>query len=276
MHALTTLAVNRSITQLEQAGTRYIEEQLFYAVCHTLLAPLRVALAKVRIALTLPAPLSRASVARALTRWIDHHGVPDGLLRSGLEPAGEVRPPPAADLDRYGLPQVLVCQDTNIALMLRANAFDLELACPVFTAQAWPLPDPIIAMLRRAHRSRIMILHDASLSGLALARQLAATAPPDIPLQPIGLRPRHAKTLRLCAQRRIPPSMLADLALAHDERRWLQRGWQAEVAAVYPIKLLRALRAIVSATPQPVSWRTRWRFFVTSGFTSWPAWQEAL
>lgn len=275
MHALTTLALQRSIVQLEQAGARYTEAQLFYAVCYTVLAPLRAALGKLRVALTLPPPLSPTAVARGLQHWIDRHGKPAGLLPAHPAPAGAAASHPWTELDHYGLPQALVCQDAAIAAMLRANAFDLELACPVFTVRDWPLPAAIIAALRRANRPRILVLHNASAGGLDLASQLMAMTPPDISVQPIGLRPRHAKALRLCADRRLPPSSLSGLVLTNDEARWLQRGWQADVAAVYPIKLLRALRAIVYATPTPISWRERWRYFVTSGFMSWPTLKEA-
>lgn len=275
MHALTTLALQRSIVQLEQAGARYTEAQLFYAVCYTVLAPLRTALGKLRMALTLPPPLSQTAVVRGLRYWIEQHGAPAGLLPANPAPAGAAMTHSLTELDHYGLPQVLVCQDAAIAAMLRANAFDLELACPVLTIADWPLLEAIIAALRRADRPRILVLHDASADGLALASQCIAKAPPDFPVQPIGLRPRHAKALRLCAYRRQPPATLSALDVAGAEARWLQHGWHADVAAVYPVKLLRALRAIVYATPTPISWRERWRYFVTSGFMSWPTWKEA-
>lgn len=276
MHAITTLALQRSIVQLEQAGARYTETQLFYAVCYTVLAPLRTALGKLRMALTLPPPLSQTAVMGGLRHWIEQHGAPTGLLPANPAPSSTATPHPPTELDHYGLPQVLVCQDAAVAAMLRANAVDLELACPVFTVADWPLPEAIIAALRRAERPRILVLHNASANGLALASRCIATAPLAIPLQPIGLRPRHAKALRLCARRQSPPATLNELALAGNELRWLQRGWQAELAAVYPIKLVRALRAIVYAAPTPVSWRERWRFFVNSGFMSWPTWKEPL
>lgn len=276
MHAITTLALQRSIAQLEQAGAHYTEVQLFYAACYTVLAPLRAALSKLRVAMTLPPPLSPTAVAGGLRHWIDRHGVPVGLLPANPSLISAAAPHTTTELDHYGLPQVLVCQDAAIAAMLRANAFDLELACPVFTVRDWPLSEAIIAALHRANRPRILVLHNASADGLALAGQLTATAPSAIPVQPIGLRPRHAKALRLCAYRRLPPPTLSALAMVDDEARWLQRGWQADVAAVYPIKLLRSLRAIVYATPQPISWRERWRYFVHSGFMSWPAWKEAV
>ncbi|MFN3374209.1 MAG: hypothetical protein ACK44M_11645, partial [Chloroflexus sp.] len=222
-------------------------------------------------------PLTRTRFSQSLQRWME---------RSGMPPTGLLPPPRPAEpasasvlpeeLSRYAIPQVLVCQEATIATMLRANAFELELACPVYTANEWPLPAPIIAALHRAQQPRILLLHEASTDGLAWACRCMKTAPPALRVYPIGLRPRHAQALRLCAQRGLPSPTLTELALARDEVRWLRRGWQAELAAVHPIKLVRALRAIVYAAPTPVSWPERWRFFVNSGFMSWPMWKEPL
>lgn len=277
MNTLTFRILDQTVQHLAHTGVRYTEAQLFYAVCTTLLAPLRSALKHLRLAVTLPTPLARTRFRQSLRQWIDRHGSPP----TGLLPSPSVTVPEhvsafAEELDRYGIPQILICQEETIAEMLRANMVELELACPVFTTSDWPLPPLIVTALRRATRPRVLLLHEASANGLGWAWRCTTTAPPALHVQPIGLRPRHAKALRLCAQRGLPPPVFTELALAYDEMRWLHRGWQAELAAVHPIKLVRALRAIVYAAPTPVSWPERWRFFVNSGFMSWPMWKEPL
>lgn len=277
MNTLTFRILDQTVQHLAHTGVRYTESQLFYAVCTTLLAPLRAALKHLRLAVTLPTPLARTRFRQSLRRWIERHGSPP----TGLLPPPSVTMPEhvsafAEELERYGIPQVLICQEETIAEMLRANRVELELACPVFTTSDWPLPPPIVTALCHATRPRVLLLHEASADGLGWAWRCATTAPLALHVQPIGLRPRHAKMLHLCAQRGLPPPALTGLALAYGEMRWLRHGWRAEPAAVHPIKLVRALRTIVHAEPLPPSWRERWRFFVNSGFMSWPTWKEPL
>jgi hypothetical protein len=105
----------------------------------------------------------------------------------------------------------------------------------------------------------VLVLHDASVPALAsLARLADRLAVPDgAHLVDVGLRPAHAMRLGLHAER-CPAPAPDDLRRAVDaarlrpsEARWLARGQRAEVAAMRPDRLLRALRRLLLGQPPP-------------------------
>jgi hypothetical protein len=139
--------------------------------------------------------------------------------------------------------------------MLRTNDFHMELACAVLALEdATPVPWHVRAMLGRARHARAYFLHDASPEGLAACDDLAARLrlPPGASLRAIGITPAHAMRLGLVAvrsRRRDEAALPGSLSAA--ERAWLRDGWSAEVAAVPPARLLRALRRIMLGIAQP-------------------------
>jgi hypothetical protein len=305
--------LSKSIAHLEdQGGLQYTERQLYYEVCRTLrpapgltlpmalgtsglglllgLLLLRQPRLLIRWALadallvgalylvrfipyTRPLPLSSAAFAAALRAYRTRCGEPDGLLR----PAAplELHPPASEpDLLDYGLDRLLICQHEDLAHMLRANMFHMEVKCAV-TALSDPLPHPIAAMLARTPGASVFFLHDASVEGLLHAARLRAQLdiPDTIPLIAIGLRPMHAMRLHLFAER-IPHTNACvhslPLSLSTQEYGWLQRGWCAEVAAVHPVRLLLRLRRILTDTVPPAWKPFDLRSDRNIGFMTWP------
>jgi hypothetical protein len=213
-------------------GVRFTERQLYYEVCR-LVRPSALSDAFPH---TTPPPISFDAFRLAL----DAAGPPPGLVtdapRAPLPLEG--REP---DLAAYGLPRMLVCQDPEVARMLVANAFHMELSCAVVAE--WPPPPPFGAMLERARHPRVYAFHDASAAGLSWAASLRLGV--SAPLHDIGLTPAHAMRLRLVASRGARQDADAFSHFSPVERAWLADGWSAEVAALPPARLLRALRRIM-------------------------------
>ena len=181
------------------------------------------------------------------------------------------------DLLDYGLSRLLVCQQPQVAAMLRANVFHVELGCPVLTiAEASPLPDALLAMLRRVDGARVFFLHNASPEGLSLVLSLRQTLGLDkeIKLTAMGLRPIHALRLHLFAQRKgltAPASVEAwPPYLSAKERAWLQAGHHTETEALHPVYLMRALRQIMLGTVTRPGPRLSLHRERELGFLSWP------
>ncbi|MGW0582993.1 hypothetical protein ACWD25_45375 [Streptomyces sp. NPDC002920] len=249
---------------------RFTERQLYYETCRVL----RPTPAPVRRIPHSPAPPLR------LSRFTE-------ALR-GREPAGLLPAPATAvpaigraarepDLHDYGLPRLLICQDRAIARMLLANHVHLEAGCPVLSAEDdLPLDPRLVAALERAGGATVHVLHDASPAGIALpARVREGLGPvPGVRVASLGLVPRHARTLRLVSGRRpgpLPPFGPLPPGLKPAEAEWLAEGRFAEVAAVQPAKLLRAVLRLTRG-PRPPR-HSVWgdlRELRTAGFLTWP------
>lgn len=188
--------------------------------------------------------------------------------------------PPEPDLLDYGLDRVILCQSPDITHMLLANRFYLELKCAIFDWQT-TLPAPIYAMLERTDDARILLLHDASPTGIQMAARLQCSLvrPANASIVDIGLRPVHAQRLHLLAHRHTEPTQPSDQLvelptyLKAAERHWLRQGWAAELAAIPPIALLRKLRRIVARTARPAGFQLASldpRRDRDIGFMTWP------
>lgn len=303
-------AVEQSVARLQDEGVRYTRRQLYYEVCRTLLEPLEVypvvsrtmavvgaSLALVagrlhpiragvvnaaalvstpslvwRLPFTITPPITEAAFAEALTACCTRYGQPAGLL------ADELPPPPRfayrePDLYDYGVPYALICQDATIARMLRANALHMEMGCPILALEeASPLPEDLVNMLLLTHAPYILLLHDASPEGLtfaAVARELL-NLPSGIHVRASGLYPRHALRQHLFALRRASAPYRTPITLGTIEHRWLCAGYAAEVAALRPVRLLRALRRIVHPQRRRPSWFAELRRWPSDGHMSWP------
>ncbi|MEU6341659.1 hypothetical protein ABZ883_12025 [Streptomyces sp. NPDC046977] len=247
---------------------RFTERQLYYETCRVL----RPAPGPVRRIPRTPAPPLR------LPRFTD-------ALR-GMEPAGLLPAPTAGtstggpgrepDLYAYGLPRLLVCQDRSIAAMLLANHVHLEAGCPVLTAEDDLPPDSLLVeALERAEGATVHVLHDASPAGIALpARVREGLGAVPVRVASLGLVPRHAQALHLVSGRRpgpVPPLGPLPPGLRPAEADWLAAGRFAEVAAVPPARLLRAVLRLTRG-PRPPR-HSVWgdlRELRTSGFLTWP------
>lgn len=269
-------------------GLKFTERQLYYELCRVLLPWHR---APRRLAFTL-APALRYPDFRVLLRErLRRHGEIPGLLPATAPAARRAagRHTPEPDLFDYGLPRVLVCESDAVAAMLRANKLPMESACPVYGAAELPLDARVSAMLSRAERPAVFVLHDASAAGLRFpARLRRMTEVPDgVRVVPLGLRPRQAGAVHLvhgraplAARPPEPPEPPdpdgaeppePELVLSRWERDWLARGRFAEVAAVNPAALLRTVHRMVREVPPPRARTAGLRRARSAGFLSWPA-----
>ena len=291
-HALTAAVARLSAVP----GLAVSERQLYHEVCRTLrpLAGPRVPTAWALVAAGLvagPVPAALAAGATAiglgLARRLPYTRTPpisDAEFTAAL--ARIPRPPILAartalhpdlagrepDLWDYGMARALLVDDDDLAAALLATGLHLELGCAVFgPADAAPLPAPVLAMLARTPGAQVFHLHAASpsaLRALATLRDRLAL-PASVPLTPIGLRPAHARVMHLFARTgpRPPAAGLSGLAgLTPQERAWLQAGHTCEVAAVPPLRLLRALRRLllgVRRKASPTRAERRARGFLT-------------
>lgn len=225
-----------------------------------------------RLPYTRSPPIDDATFAAALARHTARHGRPAILAqRTGLHPGLTNREP---DLWDYGMARALVLDDDDLAAALVATGVHLELGCAVFgLADVSPLPAPVLAMLARTPGARVFHLHDASHAALADLPRLRARLglPLAVGLSAIGLRPAHARAMHLFTRTGAPPArdaVAALIGLAPRERAWLLAGHTCEVAAVPPLRLLRALRRLVLAVPRkspPTRAQRR-----AGGFLTWP------
>lgn len=224
---------------------------------------------------TLAPPISYERFTEALRIFQIRYGPPPGLLALGrpVSMRLEGREP---DLFVYGVPRLLVCQTVEVAHMLFTNDFHIELACPVLSVDdASPLPDLLQTMLQRTPEAHVYFLHDASTAGLALVPTLRQriNLPSNIPLTAVGLRPAHAKSMHLFASQ-TPPAQNSTVDwpyyLSGREQAWLEAGWQAEVEAVPPPRLLRALRRMMLGTVKPSFSLPSLQSEREVGFMTWP------
>jgi hypothetical protein len=235
-----TAALDRPLaaarTRLAGLGLVATEEQLYYEVCRVL-RPVRWR--RRRPGFLVPVPVPRAAFASALARA----GGADPLRVPTVGAPG----PDTSDLLDYAVPRVLVCQHDRLAAVLLANDLHMEGATAVLGPAARDEPPPaLLAALAAAPHPVVHLLHDATAAGAAWA---AGGAPGWGParVHALGLRPPQARALHLF---RAP-------------------GGGAEVAAVPPDHLLRALRRMLLGrprTPAPPGLRDR----AGVGFLSWP------
>lgn len=265
---MITYAIGKAVRQFRALGLHYTERQLYYETCRLLLPWWRYL--PIKLAVPVAWPRFTAALARLQAR---------GVVCVGLLPAPELQLASIVprDLQLFGLPRVLLCSDAHIAAMLDANGLALELGCPVVNvAQACPLPSPMAQMLQRAG-GRVYLLHNANTADVALGAELGSRLqlPEGIGFTALGLRPAHALRLRLFVQReREAGSMKQEAAmgasLSPKERRWLAGGRSAELAALPPLRLLRAMRRLLHPeVPTPSLW-VQLRRWPQLGYMSWP------
>lgn len=260
-----TVAARRAASP---GGIRFTERQLYYETCRVL-RPTPAPVRRIPYSPTPPLRLSRFTE-------VLHGSRPAGLLPA--PPTGRALGGPAhePDLYAYGLPRLLICQDRAIAGMLLANHVHLEAACPVLSAtDDLPLDPRLVAALQRAGDATVHVLHDAAPAGIALpARVREALGPVPVRVVSLGLVPRHVQALRLVSGRRpgpVPPLGPVPRGLRPSEVDWLAGGRFAEVAAVPPARLLRAVLRLTRG-PRPAR-HSVWgelRELRTAGFLTWP------
>jgi hypothetical protein len=148
----------------------------------------------------------------------------------------------------YGFDRALVTDRAETAAMLVANNFHFENNCAVLSADGYPydVAPTVLSMLRRNPQLQVFAIHDASVEGCALSELLRGPAwfpDPSIQVTDLGLRPRHAQQLGLVLMRerqRTVPEAVQHL-LTPDDVQWLTTGNVAELAALRPARLMRAI-----------------------------------
>lgn len=185
--------------------------------------------------------------SRFLSRWIQVHGKPEKMLAPLNRGTASSRPR-TPDLSSYSFDRALVVQHADIAAMLVLNNFHFENNCAILSVDGYPFGNSptIMEMLRRNPNLKVFALHDASESGCALSRTLrGADWFPDltIPVIDLGLRPKHAQDLKMIVQRGPTISLSPQLkgVLTLSEIAWLESGFTAELSALRPAKLMRAI-----------------------------------
>ncbi|MGY4100221.1 hypothetical protein ACW2Q0_11810 [Nocardia sp. R16R-3T] len=163
--------------------------------------------------------------------------------------------PPAVDRPRIAV----LCPDASVLACLAVNN----------VAQTWAM-----ALADRIDRLPadvpVIVLHDASLSGVALAGKARAALGSRAVV--VGLSPRavlaNASVLRLREPQRQDTAFLRGEPLSEAEIEWLAAGWWSPIAALPPAKMLTVLeRAVerIEDAADPDRRRAR-----EVGFLTWP------
>jgi hypothetical protein len=215
-----------------------------------------------------------------MSKWAGAHGMPPRMLPEGgrLRPALQGGSPPM-DVSAYSFDRILVCDKAETADMLLANNFHFETNTPIVSIDGYPqdIFPSIMSMVKSNPNLKVFALHDATPTGCLLPLQLRENQnwfpEPHIPIFDVGIRPRQIATmpglivgnrnLQVDAIGKITETSVAgegkkrtrdkgawqrveissDLAryLAPGERKWLEAGYYAELAAIKPSALMRAI-----------------------------------
>ncbi len=182
-----------------------------------------------------------------LGKWVHAHGRPEKLLPDvDRHPAAAA--PLAPDVTSYSFDRALVTDRAETAAMLVANNFHFENNCAILSEDGYPFHarDTVLTMLRRNPALKVFVLHDASPPGCALPQTLRSMewfSDTDIAVIDLGLRPQHAMRSRMILRqeegRVYGPEKLP--GLTPEERAWMEEGNVAELAAMRPARLMRAI-----------------------------------
>lgn len=207
-----------------------------------------------------------------LHKWVHAHGPIERLLPLPAAqplPARQVEP----DLTAYSFDRALVTDHAETAAMLVANNFHFENNCAILSADGYPpgRTETIMEMLRRNPQLQVYALHDATAPGCLLIPTLREEKWfPDrsIRIVDLGLRPQHVPILRPLIEKDRPHAVPGTLRaiLTPEEVAWLEQGNRAELAALRPAKLMRAVYQGFARTRQALQTDTG-----SSSFDSGPS-----
>lgn len=183
-----------------------------------------------------------------LLRWKKVHG---GIPKL-IEPDVAHRPAPRldkeTDISSYSFDRAVITERAELGSMLVANNFHFENNCAILSLDGYPFgnAEAVRQMLRRNPGLQVFAIHDASLAGLGLTAKLRGSGwfpEPFISIVDLGLRPSQAWLLRLPAVEKNPISLPDPIRerLSPREVGWLEDGRTAEVEAIRPARLMRAV-----------------------------------
>jgi hypothetical protein len=189
-----------------------------------------------------------------LMPWIRAHGEIPGLIApipmspKGARNASSAADPP--DLGSYSFDRALIVDRAEVAAMLVYNRFHFENNCAILSLDGrFPQNgrfDQLRDMLRRNPRLIVFSSHDASPQGLTMAQRLRADdwfPDPQVRILDLGLRPKHAIKANMLLQQQSAVSIPVEarFGLDKEETAWLEAGYTAELEAMRPQKLMRAI-----------------------------------
>ena len=195
-----------------------------------------------------------------LQKWVSRHGriakmlpparndKPDGTGR-GFRGRTSAEPMGASDVTGYSFDRALVVEHADMAAMLVANHFHFENNCAILSLDGYPFgsADTIKTMLARNPNLKVFALHDATIEGCRMTQTLRRPEwfpGTQVRLIDLGLRPQHVTSgsmIMLQGPPRKFPVGTTSTSLHSDEIAWLEQGNKAELPALRPHKLMRAI-----------------------------------
>lgn len=183
-----------------------------------------------------------------LGAWTQIHGPIEKLLSALPREPHQLLEAKEPDLTAYSFNRALVTSQAEIAAMLIANRFHSENNCAILSLDGYPYnrTDSVLTMLRRNPQLMVYTLHDASVEGCRLSLRLRQ---PDwfpestVVIFDLGLFPRQAEAQKLSVINGLAQTIPNEVRqkLIPKEVAWLEQGNVAELAAVRPAQLMRAI-----------------------------------
>lgn len=190
-----------------------------------------------------------------LASWIRTHGEIPGLLPAltqskarGTIWTDAPKDPP--DLTAYSFDRALIVDQAEVAAMLVANRFHFENNCAILSIdKGFPANgrfEQVREMLRRNPHLIVFALHNASAEGMRSVPTLRDQGwfpDPVTRIADLGLRPRHVMKSSMLLGKRDKQTLPSEVRAALDpqEASWLEEGFIAELEAMRPAKLMRAI-----------------------------------
>jgi hypothetical protein len=215
--------------------------------------------------------LTESAFHALLARWKSAHGTPAKLVHR-VAPAvskGSTKELPR-ELATYSFDRAVICDRPETVDLLLANNFHFENNCAILAVNRYPeaVFGPVLEMLRRNPRIEVYALHDASVIGHDLARQLA-TSPEWFRgigrVTDVGILVKHAAKMRGLWQetRRTVPVTFRDLSTA--ENVWLTQ-YVLELAAIRPEQVIKRLFRAMTQPGEQVTTDDGGIYFVGGSF----------
>ena len=203
-----------------------------------------------------------------LSQWISVHGMipkmllppvphtPGSSFGGSTPPRFDLNGEPvtfgqnaAQDVTAYSFDRALIVENSEIAAMFVANNFHFENNCAILSLDGYPFgtAETIKTMLARNPLLKVFALHDATIHGTQMGLTLRrANWFPDttIALIDLGLRPQHVIEGDMIALSDSPthfPVGTVSSSLKGEEIAWFEQGNTAELHALRPNRLMRAV-----------------------------------
>lgn len=244
-------------------------DHLYYEVCRRMTRHKRL-VPKARRQVV---PLSKGGLNGMWEKWTAAHGLPPAPSRLTQATVPPAPWPAPSDVGDYSVDEVVVCDRPETADVFINNLFHVDNRCAVVSVDGHPAGvfPVIMDMLRRNPRFRVLVVHDATPAGCALAHQLADDSrwfkrevlAHQATILDVGLRPSQAGPYAGCYLRASGrPALLAPIG--EDEAKWLRR-YALELAVVRPANLLGTLQRVLRRDPGDTFSQAMTQFWVEGG-----------